>query len=296
MHRFAWTAIFLSAGMILAQTQEQTPADRQRNPLYQVTVVSHTTKAVNYGHRTEPTRIGFRGTVLMPQAKGEAVVESKRGVVEVDAKFQNVGSPQRFGLNYLTYVVWAITPEGKAQNLGELVLNGSDKGKLRVAANLQSFALLVTAEPYYSVAQPSGVVVMENQILPETIGKVEEVDAKYDLLPLKPFDYDIQAGQARVNQQGPKLSMDQYEATQALYQALNAIQMASSAGADQSATSTMKKARDLYEQARQLQAVKGSDAKQVISAAREAVQAAEDARAIAQKKEQFEGAAPSGSR
>jgi hypothetical protein len=265
-----------------------------RNPLYKVTVVSHTTKAINYGHRTEPTRIGFRGTVLMPQAKGEAVVESKRGVVEVDAKFQNVGAPQRFGLQYLTYVLWAITPEGKAQNLGELVLNGSDKGKLRVGANLQAFALIVTAEPYYSVAQPSGVVVMENQVLPETIGKVEEVDAKYDLLPVKPFNYDIQAGQARATNQGPKLSMDQYEAVQALYQALNAIQMASAAGADQAAVDTMKKARDLYEQARQQQTAK-SDPKQVVATAREAVQAAEDARAITQKQTDAQPAAASGS-
>jgi hypothetical protein len=231
----------------------------------------------------------------MPDAKGEAVVESKRGVVEVDAKFQKVGSPQRFGLQYLTYVVWAITPEGKAQNLGELVLNGSDKGKLRVSANLQSFALIVTAEPYYSVAQPSGVVVMENQVLPETVGKVEEVDAKYDLLPVKPFDYDIQAGQARVNNQGPKLSMDQYEAVQAMYQALNAIQMAAAAGADQSAADTMRKARNLYEQARQQNAAK-ADPKQIVATAREAVQAAEDARAITQKQNDAQPAESRGSR
>lgn len=288
MEKFAFLLMF-SAAAALAQS----PGDG-RNPLYKVTVVSHTTKAINYGHRTDPTPIGFRGTVLMPQAKGEAVVESKRGVVEVDAKFQNVGAPQRFGLEYLTYVLWAITPEGKAQNLGELVLNGSDKGKLRVAVNLQSFALIVTAEPYYSVAQPSGVVIMENRVLPETVGKVEEVDAKYDLLPVKPFNYDIQAGQARANSQGPKLSMDQYEAVQALYQALNAIQMASAAGADQSAAETMKKARDLYEQARQQQAAK-SDSKQVVATAREAVQAAEDARLITQKQNDAQPAAASGS-
>ncbi|HVT93061.1 MAG TPA: anti-sigma factor [Bryobacteraceae bacterium] len=289
MSKFAFL-LMVSAAAAMAQN-----APDSRSPLYKVTVVSHTTKAINYGHRTEPTRIGFRGTVLMPDAKGEAVVESKRGVVEVDAKFQKVGSPQRFGLQYLTYVVWAITPEGKAQNLGELVLNGSDKGKLRVSANLQSFALIVTAEPYYSVAQPSGVVVMENQVLPETVGKVEEVDAKYDLLPVKPFDYDIQAGQARVNNQGPKLSMDQYEAVQAMYQALNAIQMAAAAGADQSAADTMRKARNLYEQARQQNAAK-ADPKQIVATAREAVQAAEDARAITQKQNDAQPAESRGSR
>lgn len=281
------TAIFILSGAGLAAQNDGPASDRidPRNPLYKVTVVSHTTKAINYGHRQDPTKIGFKGTVLMPAAHGEAVVESKRGAVEVDAKFAGVGEPQRFGLNYLTYVLWAITPEGKAQNLGELVLNGSDKGKLHVASNLQAFALIVTAEPYYSVAQPSGVVVMENQVLPETIGKVEEVDAKYDLLPLKPFTYDMQAGASRIKAQGDKVSMDQYEAIQSLYQALNAIQLASAAGADQNAPDIMKKARDLYEQARASQAGKG-DSKQVVATAREAVQAAEDARILAEKREQ----------
>jgi len=281
------TAIFILSAAGLAAQNDGSGSGRidPRNPLYKVTVVSHTTKAINYGHRQDPTRIGFKGTVLMPTAHGEAVVESNRGAVEVDAKFSGVGEPQRFGLNYLTYVLWAITPDGKAQNLGELVLNGSDKGKLHVASNLQAFALIVTAEPYYSVAQPSGVVVMENQVLPETIGKVEEVDAKYDLLPLKPFTYDMQAGENRIKAQGEKVSMDQYEAIQSLYQALNAIQLASAAGADQNAPDIMKKARDLYEQARASQAGKG-DSKQVVATAREAVQAAEDARVLAEKRTQ----------
>ncbi len=276
----ALTALLAASTLCAAAPQA---ADSPSNPLYQVTVVSHTTKALNYGHQTGPTPIGFHGTVLMPDARGEATVDSKRGVVEIDARFSHIGEPQRYGLNYLTYVLWAITPEGKPQNLGELVLNASGKGKLRVATNLQAFALIVTAEPYYTVAQPSGVVVAENQVLPQTVGKVEEVDARYDLLPLKPYHYDIQAGDTRLKAQGAKVSMDQYEALQALYQGLNAIQMASAAGADQAAPAAMKKARDLYEQARTAQAAK-ADSKQVISTAREAVQAAEDARLIAARR------------
>lgn len=269
--------------IVLAATplaRAASPADSTtNNPLYQVTVVSHTTKALNYGHQTGPTPIAFRGTVLMPDARGGATVNSKRGVVEVDAHFSHIGEPQRYGLNYLTYVLWAITPEGKPQNLGELVVNASGKGKLHVATNLQAFALILTAEPYYLVNQPSGVVVAENEVLPQTVGKVEEIDARYDLLPLKPYHYDIQAGDQRLKAQGAKVSMDQYEALQALYQALNAIQLASAAGADQSAPDAMRKARTLYEQARQSQAAKG-DANQVVATAREAVQAAEDARLI----------------
>ena len=122
----------------------------QTQPLYQVTVVSRTTQAVNYGHRALPTRIGFKGTVLAPNARGEATVHPKRGVVEVDASIRDLDAPSRFGAEYLTYVLWAITPQGRATNLGELVLNGRDKGKLRVSTDLQSFALIVTAEPYFS--------------------------------------------------------------------------------------------------------------------------------------------------
>ena len=135
-------------------------ANRVAEPLYRVTVVSRTTKAINYGHLGDPTKVGLKGTVLMTDAQGEARVESKRGAVEIEAKINHLGTPTRFGPEYLTYVLWAISPEGRPVNLGELVADPSDKAKIKVSTDLQAFALIVTAEPYFSVTQPSDVVVM----------------------------------------------------------------------------------------------------------------------------------------
>ena len=253
-------------------------------PIYHVNVVSRTTVAINYGHRTDPTKIDFHGTVLLPQAHGEATVQSKRGTVDIDAKFERVDPPTKFGTGYLTYVLWAITPEGRPVNLGELVPNSSNKGKLHVSTDLQSFALIVTAEPYYSVTQPSDVVVMENVLRPDTVGKVEQVNARYELLPRKGFTFDPSApvpGAAS----GEKLSMDQYEAVVAIYQAQNAIQIARVAGADHYAPETFQKAQQLYRNAEYYRDKK-ADSKTIVMTAREAAQAAEDARAIAAKRQQ----------
>src|SRR4051794_9412195 len=190
-------AFILVSGLNAQQSAVEGQASRSGSePIYRVTVISRTTKAVNYGHRTLPTKVDFKGTVLLSEARGEATVQSKRGVMEIDAKFDHVDAPTKFGTEYLTYVLWAISPEGRAINLGELVLGSSNKGKLKVSTDLQAFALVVTAEPYFSVVQPSDVVVMENVIRPDTAGKVEEVEARYELMPRKPYTYDTAAKSA----------------------------------------------------------------------------------------------------
>lgn len=279
---------FFVAGVLSAQigptVQNQTARAEHSapEPIYRITVVSRTTKAINYGHRTEPTKVDFKGTVLMSTAHGEAIVQGKRGVVEIKTAFNHVDAPTKFGPEYLTYVLWAISPEGRPINLGELVLNSSNKGKLPVSSDLQSFALIVTAEPYFSVTQPSDVVVMENVVRPDTVGKVEEMDAKYELLPRKQFTYDPAANS--VVSDGPKIPFNQYEATLALYQAQNALQIAKATGADRYATDTFEKAGQLYDQAQTYYAQKAAT-KQVVMAAREAAQAAEDARAITVKRQ-----------
>src|SRR5947209_20475861 len=149
----------------------------QSTPIYQVTVIERTVKAVNYQYRGGQTRIDFAGTVLLPEAKGEAIVESKSGRTEIDAKFSRVATPARFGAEYLTYVLWAITPEGHAKNLGEVLADGGDHAHLKVTTDLQAFGMIVTAEPYSAVRQPSDVVVMENEIRPDTVGKIEFIQA-----------------------------------------------------------------------------------------------------------------------
>src|SRR5579864_4116106 len=216
------------AGLSGAQNQDLTrpatvreePARSASEPLYRVTVVSRTTKAINYGHLTDPTKVGLKGTVLMQEAQGEARVESRRGAMEIEARVNHLTAPTRFGPEYLTYVLWAITPDGRPVNLGELVADPSDKARLKVSTDLQAFALIVTAEPYFSVTHPSDAVVMENVLEPGTQGRVEALDAKYELLPRKHFTFDTASPTATGD--GPKLSMDRYEAQVAVYQAQNA--------------------------------------------------------------------------
>src|SRR5262245_53012856 len=178
---------FAFCGLLSAQAQPANPTQNQQvvqlesTPIYRVTVVSRTAKAVNYRHRGGATKIDFRGTALMPNSRGEAKVESKQGYIEIEVEFDNLSPATQFGPEYLTYVMWAISPEGRATNLGEVLLNGT-KSKLNVTTELQSFGLIVTAEPYFAVTQPSDVVVMENIIRQDTLGKVEVIDAKYELL------------------------------------------------------------------------------------------------------------------
>lgn len=258
-------------------------ADAQ--PVYRIEVIQRTVNAVNYGYRGVPTKVDLKGTALAPEAGGEVKVRSGRGIVEVEAKVERLPAPARFGREYLTYVLWAISPEGRPTNLGELILDADNEGKLKTSCELQSFALLVTAEPYFAVTQPSDVVVMENVIRPDTVGRIEPVVVRTELLPRGHYTYMRPAGGSDAAASGEKLSMDQYEAILALHQALNAIQIARAAGADRSAAETMRRAEELYEEARRLQSGNAAS-RQVVTAARQAAQTAEDARAIQARRAQ----------
>jgi flagellar motor protein MotB len=200
----------------------------------------------------------------------------------VNAEFSKVPPPSRFGSQYLTYVVWAISPDGRPENLGELMLDASNKAKLRTSTSLQTFAMIVTAEPHFSVSQPSDAMVMENVLAPGTVGRVEEVNATYELLPRKEFTYDITAQQAPG---GKPVSRDEYDAIVAIYQAQNAVQMAEAENADRYAPDRMSKARQLLEKAR---SYPKNLSKDLVALAREATQVAEDARTIAVKRAEDE--------
>ena len=244
-------------------------------PIYRVTVVARTTKAINYNHRSGSTRIGFRGTELMPQAIGEAKVESKQGVIKIDAEMQKLEPATKYGPEYLTYVMWAITPEGRATNVGEVLLNGG-RSKLDATTELQSFGLIITAEPYFAVTQPSDVVVMENFVRHDTVGTIEELDAKYELL--KRGQYTLNVNPAEIK----PLALDRKVPLE-LYEARNAIQIARWTGAARYAADTFQKALDGLENAEgYLQGRAGR--KPIGTVAREAVQMAEDARIITVKK------------
>jgi outer membrane protein OmpA-like peptidoglycan-associated protein len=270
----------------LAICQQPQPATG-RVPIYQITVVERTVKAINYKYRSEPTLIDFRGTVLLPKVKGQALVESKQGRTEIEASLENLASTQRFGLEYMTYVMWALTPDGRPHNIGEVVPGSRDKAKLRVTTDMQAFALIVTAEPYSAVRQPSDVVVAENVIRPETVGKIEEVEARYELLPRGLYSYHVSNQLETAVSNSPKVSMHEYEALSELYQAQNAVAIARNAGAEQYAPNTFAKAQQLLSQAQQLKAGK-KDPASVVENAREAAETAEDARVIAARHQQDE--------
>jgi outer membrane protein OmpA-like peptidoglycan-associated protein len=252
-------------------------------PIYNVQVVERTTKAVNYAYHGGPTKIDFRGTVLLPQAKGEATVESLRGRTEIDAKFDGLVPTTRFGREYLTYTLWAITPEGAPHNIGEIVPDGSNKARLHVTTELQAFGLIITAEPYSTTRQPSDVVVVENQTRPDTVGKVESIDVKYELMPRGRYTWEVPNKVSAYVNEGPKVSMHEYEATLEMYEAQNAVGIARAAGADQYAPETIAKAQTLLDQARQLYGTK-APSNVVVETARESVQTAEDARSLTERR------------
>jgi outer membrane protein OmpA-like peptidoglycan-associated protein len=268
----------------------QEPAKKDTVPIFHVTVVENSVIAINYQYRQGPTKIDFRGTVLMPEAKGEATVESKRGRTEIDATLEHMLPPQRFGREYLTYTLWAITPEGGARNIAEILPGPSDKATLHVSTDLQAFGLIVTAEPYSAARQPSNVVVLENRVRPDTAGKVEQVKARYELMPRGQYTWTgpEEPGAAAAN--APKVSMDRYEAILEIYEAQNALGIARAAQAEQYAPQTLAKAQQLYDEAQKLLSSKGPS-KSIVQDAREAVQTAEDARMIAQRRHEDEAVA-----
>lgn len=270
------TAFLMVCGVLSAQAPQTENAIRMADgatPIYRVTVTSRTAKAMNYQHRSGATKIDFRGTDLLPGSRGEAKVESKQGYIEIEVEFDDLQPAVRNGAEYLTYVLWAITPEGRTANLGEVLLNGT-KSKLNVTTELQVFGLLVTAEPYFAVTMPSDLVVMENVIRADTKGKIEEVDAKFELL---------QRGQYQRLSNPLALKMDKKMPLE-LYEARNAVQIARSMGADRFATETFEKAEKSLAEAEAYQA-RNAGSKPVTMTARQAVQTAEDARAIAVKRQ-----------
>jgi len=268
----AMASLLIASVPAIAQAQTQTG----KQPIYTITinVVDRTAKAVNYSHRNGSTTIDFKGTPLLPTARGEAKVESKQGYMEVEVEFDNLQSATRFGPEFLTYVLWAITPEGRATNMGEIILNGT-KSKLDVTTELQAFGLIVTAEPYYAVSQPSDVVVMENFIRKDTVGKVEEIDAKYQLLPRGQYTTNVLPADLKPIALDKDTPLD-------LYEARNAVRIAKWAGAGSSATESFDKASKLLAQAEAYKTSKAG-AKFIAMSAREAVQTAEDARLITLK-------------
>jgi outer membrane protein OmpA-like peptidoglycan-associated protein len=244
-------------------------------PAFNVVETSRTVQAINYRDRSGATDVDFAGTALLPSAGGKAKVRSKRGTMEVEAEFNNLQAPTTFGGEYLTYVLWAISPEGRAVNLGEVLVGGNDRSKLTATTDLQAFALIVTAEPYFAVRQPSNVVVLENVVTADTKGTSEAVNAKYELMErggYLPSGYKFDPVVVNAN-----LPLEFYEAR-------NALRIARSEGAEQYASESYQHAVELMKSADDYAVSKHMEKKPLIASAREAVQTAEDAREIAVKR------------
>jgi len=275
--------LILAAGITLslsafAQSNSQTidgVEHMNKTPTFRVTVTSRNVQAVNYKHRSGASKLDFAGTDLMPAASGQAKVESKKGYTEIEVEFGDLQQPTTFGTEYLTYILWAISPEGRAVNLGEVLVGDNHRSKLDVTTDLQAFALIVTAEPYYAVRQPSNVVVLENMVREDTKGSTEAVNAKYELMERGgyiPTGYKFDPVVLNT-----KLPLEFFEAR-------NALRIAQSEGAEQYAGDSYQHAVQLMDKADGYATDKHIDKKTLIATSREAVQTAEDARAIAVKK------------
>jgi outer membrane protein OmpA-like peptidoglycan-associated protein len=240
-------------------------------PDSRMSVVARIATAIDYRPRTGDTRVDMLGTTLLPNAKGMATVSGNKGYFVVDARLQNLEPPTQFGGEYLTYILWAITPEGNARNLGEVQVE-REGGRLEVTTELQTFALVVTAEPYYAVTQPSDTVVLENAVRTGTKGSIETIPAKYMSLPRGAYVASAASGF-----QAQHLEPD---APIELRQARNAVELARMTGADRYARDTYEKAARLLAEADAARAQRRAD-QEVMLPARQAVQTAEAARLAA---------------
>lgn len=269
------SALSLSAGAQAASGTSSVTTTVTTSRGFQVTTTTRTIQAVNYRHGGEATEVDFAGTALLPSASGSAKVRTKRGTIEVEAEFRDLQGPTVLGAEYLTYVLWAISHEGRAQNLGEVLVSGNGKGKLTATTDLQTFAMVVTAEPYYAVRQPSNAVVLENIVGASSRGSSEAVSTKYELMERGgyiPTGYKFDPVVLSAN-----LPLEFYEAR-------NALRIAQSEGADTYATSTYEHAVQLMNNADRFATSRHIDEKELIAVSRETTQTAEEAREIAVKK------------
>jgi outer membrane protein OmpA-like peptidoglycan-associated protein len=235
-------------------------------------MVSRTTRAVHYRLQGGSTKISFSGTELLGGGYGEAKVEGKKANIEVDAKFQSLQDATKFGLEYLTYVLWAVSPQGRPVNLGEVTL---DHGNAHVKAytDLQTFGMIVTAEPYFAVSQPGNMVVMESS--PVTAAGTEAIEARYDLVSRGTYSSTNTHIQDAIFGIDPRTPLQ-------LFEARNAVRIARIAEADRYATSIIAKAQaqllhaeEVYRQKQNKSAIE--------TAAKDATQTAEEARLMAVK-------------
>jgi outer membrane protein OmpA-like peptidoglycan-associated protein len=276
-------AFALAIPAVAQNDSELTPTNENGTiPVYRVNVTERTAKAIDYRHKGGTTKLEFTGTSLMPKANGDAEVKSHPGRLDINAHFHDLGDPQKLGPQYLTYVLWAITPEGRPVNLGEVFLKHrkDHNADLHVTSNLQAFAMIVTAEPYYAVTRPSDEVVLENQLMPGSKSDTVPMTARYEALSRNEYTVDLNPADLPATTAGDKTPLN-------LLEAENAVAIAKASGAQQYSAATLQQAQDELNQAENAYQHHKNES-EVGTPARSAAQTAEDARVIAIRKKQEE--------
>lgn len=273
-----FTAILVMAFSLPALSWESQgePSSQRSSDQSTDATAMRTVKSVDYRHGGS-SKVDLRGTDLLPEADGEAKVESRTGRVEVEAKLDHLRAANSFGLSYLTYVLWAISPDGRPSNLGEMV-EKDGKADLKATTPMQAFALIVTAEPDFAVSIPSDLVVAQNLVRADTKGRVESVDVNYHVIPRDRYNSQVQPIQDRVYGVDKNTPLS-------LLEARNAVRIARDAKADQYASSTFQRAQASLDQAEDYYRRKQGKGP-IETVAREAVQSAEESRVIALREEE----------
>lgn len=288
MRRFVFVIWFsLCTLMVAAQDVQQSDVTpMEKTPVYRINVVARTVQAVNYRHRNGSTKVDFRGTALMPDGVGEAKVNSKSGRLDIDAEFKNVRDANYYGPEYLTYVLWAVTPEGRPVNLGEVVPDQKHEVKIHVTASLQAFGLIVTAEPYFAVTRPSNITVLENEIRKDTKGWEQPISARYEATEKGEYTVDLASDQLPAT----RLGEGRRKVPLTLLEARNAVAIAEATGAQQYAPNALAKAQENLDRSEEYLKRKQSSSA-IGTVARGATQAAEDARILTIRRKADERAA-----
>lgn len=255
-------------GIGSAQAQQGAPA---------TSLVSKSTQAVGYQVGGGSTKVDLKGTSLIPQAVGEAKVEAQKGITNIEVEIKGLTQPSKLGTEFLTYVLWVVSPDGRTANIGELLINNNGEGKLQTTTQLQTFSLIVTAEPYFAVRQPSELIVLENEIRKGTKGKIFTVD-----------NYQLMRRSVYQKMGNPlALSLDLKNVPLDMYEARNAVEISRARGSDKYAPEIFTKAEASLKMAENALARK-ADKKEIMSTARQAVQFSEDARALAVRRQEEE--------
>jgi outer membrane protein OmpA-like peptidoglycan-associated protein len=260
-----WIAISLLTGTAAAQVQQSVPDSN---------LTTKSVKAIGYKVGGGSTKLDLKGTELMPVASGEAKIEAKPGATTIEISLIGMTQPSTLGAEFLTYVLWVVTPDGRSGNVGEIIINKNGEGKLKVTTPAQAFALLVTAEPYFAIRFPSEMIILENDTRKNTKGHIFPVN-----------DFKLMR-RAQYEKLGNPLAMtpDLEHVPLQVYEARNAVDIAKSRAADKDAPEIFSKATASLQMTENALASK-ADKKDILSKAGQAIQFAEDARALAAQRQ-----------